>query len=261
MAAEEKQNKFGFQHVPTKKFLAFESSDVRDSLMKWGMINRTVVQMYTYDKYFQLYQKDKFIQDFFEDPNVTSSLQIFSSSNTPGPLGLKAVKAHAEHIPCTITSMDFFDRLYEKGVVRENGNIKKCIDEDYEDFLISDELRKTLLLEESDFYPMFSEEDRKELLFLIFKHLCLGGQICQYEDYVTPYLSTAKDVYKELVSVNKDPESKKLQVGSIVLKISAMDEKENLLYPSSEPHEQSFSYMCVDLAKRHVYIWHHSWKA
>jgi hypothetical protein len=32
-------------------------------------------------------------------------------------VGLKATKTHAEYIPCTITSMDFFDRLYEKGTV------------------------------------------------------------------------------------------------------------------------------------------------
>ena len=29
-----------------------------------------------------------------------------------------------------------------KGIVRESGNIKKCFDEFYEDFVISDELRK-----------------------------------------------------------------------------------------------------------------------
>lgn len=38
--------------------------------------------------------------------------------------------------------MDIFDRLYEKNIVRENGSIKKCLDEYYEDILISDELRK-----------------------------------------------------------------------------------------------------------------------
>jgi len=29
-----------------------------------------------------------------------------------------------------------------KGIVRESGNIRKCFDEFYEDFVISDELRK-----------------------------------------------------------------------------------------------------------------------
>ena len=32
--------------------------------------------------------------------------------------------------------------LNSKGTVRESGNIRKCFDEFYEDFVISDELRK-----------------------------------------------------------------------------------------------------------------------
>ena len=38
---------------------------------------------------------------------------------------------------------------------------------------------KVLLLEEAETYPMFSDADRSEFIFLIFKHLCLGGQVCQ----------------------------------------------------------------------------------
>jgi len=43
---------------------------------------------------------------------------------------------------CTVTSMDFFRKLKEEGIVRENGNICKCFDEFYEGITISDELRK-----------------------------------------------------------------------------------------------------------------------
>jgi hypothetical protein len=37
--------------------------------------------------------------------------------------------------------MSFFDKLYGT-VVRESGHVLKCFDEFYEDFTISDELRK-----------------------------------------------------------------------------------------------------------------------
>lgn len=47
-----------------------------------------------------------------------------------------------EVIPCTVLNMDFFDRLWKCGVVRESGRIVKCFDEVYDDFLVSDELRK-----------------------------------------------------------------------------------------------------------------------
>ena len=40
--------------------------------------------------------------------------------------------------------MNYFDRLYERNIARESGYLVKCFDEFYEDFEISDELRKVL---------------------------------------------------------------------------------------------------------------------
>ena len=56
-----------------------------------------------------------------------------------------------------------------------------------------------LLLEDSDNYDIFSEADRQEFLFVLFKHLCLGGAVCQYEDDIKPYMETTKLIYKDLV--------------------------------------------------------------
>ena len=52
-----------------------------------------------------------------------------------------------EEVPCTILSMDFFDRLWspDGGVVKQSGHIMKCFDEMCGDFLISDELRKVMM--------------------------------------------------------------------------------------------------------------------
>ena len=41
--------------------------------------------------------------------------------------------------------MEIFDRITEKGIVRESGAIKGCLDEYFEDIVISDELRKVCL--------------------------------------------------------------------------------------------------------------------
>ena len=65
------------------------------------------------------------------------------------------------------------------GIVRESKSIVKCYDEMYGDIMISDELRKLLLLDDSDNYEVYSEKDRSEFLFRIFKHICLGGSVCQ----------------------------------------------------------------------------------
>lgn len=53
--------------------------------------------------------------------------------------------------------------------------------------------------EESEHYDVVGRETREEFLFILFKHLCLGGELCQYEDTIDPYMSTTKQVYKDLI--------------------------------------------------------------
>lgn len=96
-------------------------------------------------------------------------------------------------------SVEIFDRLTEKGIVREGGSIKKCLDEYFEDIVVSDELRKVLLIEESDNYEIYSDSERDQFLFRLFKHVCIGGQVCQYEDNLQPYVDVARSIYKDLV--------------------------------------------------------------
>ena len=56
-----------------------------------------------------------------------------------------------------------------------------------------------LLLEDSDHYDIYSDTERDEFLFRLFKHVCLGGAVCQFEDVVQPYLDTTKALYKDLI--------------------------------------------------------------
>ncbi|KFQ20283.1 Uncharacterized protein C11orf70, partial [Merops nubicus] len=164
-----------------------------------SMQGRITAQAFGFDQHFKPYQKDEFVMAFFNDENVNSSLKLLSASGQWTTLGSKVTKTEATVVPCTQISMSFFDRLYSEGVVRETGDIVKCYDEYYDDVLISDELRKLLLLEDSDYYDLFSQSDRQEFLFCLFKHLCIGGALCQFEDVVGPYLETTKALYKDLV--------------------------------------------------------------
>ena len=219
------------------------------------------LQMFTYNKHFQQYQKDDFVMDFITDPCVQSNLQILSSNFSWTPLGVsKVAKVDVLSVPCKIVSMDFFNRLFRQGLVRESGMIFKCFDEYVEGFTISDELRKMHLMEESDNYDVFPENEKEEFLFRIFKHLCLGGDICQFEDNVNPYLETSKAIYKDLVSVYKDADSKQLKTRSHVFKISALDLDGEAIYPSGNKHEQSFAYLVLDPLKRNVFVWYHKWR-
>ncbi|XP_003219382.2 cilia- and flagella-associated protein 300 [Anolis carolinensis] len=253
----ETQPRRTFHLLPQKSFPALESRGVRDSLLKWSMDGRITVQAFSFDQNFKGYQRDDFLMDFFNHSDVNNNLKLLSSSGQWTTLGTNVRKVEVQNILCTQVSMSFFDRLYCDGVVRENGNIVKCFDEYHEDILIADELRKVLLLEDSDHYDLFSQSDRDEFLFCLFKHLCIGGALCQYEDELGPYLETTKALYKDLVSVQKGPETKEIKIISTVFKVWAHD-AHGLCYPSSNRHEQNFAYLIVNPLKRHIYVLYHS---
>lgn len=61
-------------------------------------------------------------------------------------------------------------------------------------------LFQVLLNEDFEKYNIFTDEERDELLFRLFSHLCIGGGVCQYEDTITPYVQHTKLLYKDLVT-------------------------------------------------------------
>ncbi|XP_064639203.1 cilia- and flagella-associated protein 300-like [Lineus longissimus] len=254
------QSKFSFQHLKSKNFPSIEGKDAQDFLMKWGMKGRIKAQTFSFDQQFQTYQKEDFAKAFFEDPEVQQNLQVVSSGGKWSSFGTKVEKVSIAPVPCTVISMEFFDRLYGEIARQETGHIKKCFDEYVGDTIISDELRKVLLLEESENYELFSEAEREEFLFRIFTHICIGGEVCQFEDFITPYLDMAKAVYKELVSVVKDSETKKLRVISHAFRVTAAD-AEGDVYPADSDHDQNFSYFIIDPLKRHVTVFYHRFGA
>ncbi|XP_074657636.1 cilia- and flagella-associated protein 300-like [Tubulanus polymorphus] len=247
---------FKFNILDGKTCSVLENKDNQEFFMKWGIKGKIRVDTFAFDQHFQPYQIDEFTSSFMKDDTVVHRLQVPGSRGNWVSLGLKADKVLVTPVECTITSMDFFDRLVPD-VVRESGHIRKCLDEVIDSFTVSDELRKMLLSDESDHYDLFSDEDRGQFVFLLFKHLCLGGEVCQYEDDVTPYLDTAKSLYKDLISVVKDGDSKKLRVISHVYKFTAYDESGDMMYPADEQHDQNFAYLIIDPYKRHVAVLYH----
>ncbi|XP_006150159.1 cilia- and flagella-associated protein 300 [Tupaia chinensis] len=259
MAAGELGNLGGysFRFLPQRAFPSLSARESSSRLRQWSMLGRIQAQAFGFDQTFQAYRKDDFVMAFFKDPNVISNLKLLSDSSRQWiTLGTDVKKIEATAVPCTQLSMSFFHRLYDENIVRDSGHIVKCLDFFCDPFLISDELRKVLLVEDSEKYEIFSQPDREEFLFCIFKHLCLGGALCQYEDVLNPYMETTKLIYKDLVSVRKNPQTKKIQITSSVFKVTAYDSA-GMCYPSTKNHEQTFSYFIVDPIKRHVYVLYH----
>lgn len=56
-----------------------------------------------------------------------------------------------------------------------------------------------LLDEESEHASVYHNEEKNEFLFKLFKHFCIGGELCQHEDYVEPYINMSRNIYKDLI--------------------------------------------------------------
>ncbi|ORX85063.1 hypothetical protein BCR32DRAFT_290923 [Anaeromyces robustus] len=252
---KEEKIQFRFTYLPNAKFPGFEAKETKEYFEKWGLAGHTYVERFSYDEYFQPYQIDTFLKNFFNTPEVRSVLKVYSSMDKWGHLG-DVSNIQFEELNKTVTSLDFFDKLEQNGVIRSDGSIIKCFDEYTDHFLVSDELRKCLLMPEFETYDIFSEDDRKEFLFHIFQKICLGGVICQYEDDIQKYFEISKLLYKDFVRATRDNKTKKINVISNVYKINDLDSSISPLFPIEHP--QNFLYLTIDPLYRYVTIWYHA---
>ncbi|XP_041665728.1 cilia- and flagella-associated protein 300 isoform X2 [Cheilinus undulatus] len=250
MAADQCQfdQTFSFAPLPLKKS-SLQEKDTAALLMKWSMLGRISAQSFSFDQNFYHYNRDKFALCFFKDPAVVSTLRNVKDGAWM-PLETEIVQVDVEPVLCTKVSMDLFDPLYSCGILTFSGHVVKCFHDVYPDY---DKLRQE---EDSEHYYAVGREERGEFLFRLFKHLCLGGELCQYEDNIDPYIRTTKLIYKDLISVQKDPESKKISVVSTVLKVWAHDDS-GRCYPGGQEEERTFAYLIVDPFKRHVTLFYH----
>uniref|UniRef100_A0A1A8JFS8 Cilia- and flagella-associated protein 300 n=2 Tax=Nothobranchius kuhntae TaxID=321403 RepID=A0A1A8JFS8_NOTKU len=243
---------FSFSPLPMKKFSFLQDKNTSALLMKWSMLGRISAHSYSFDNNFCPHSSERFALSFFRDPEVISSLRNMES-RIPVPFDKPVVSVSVEHVPCTKTSMELFDPIYSCGVLRPSGDVVKCFSDVYTD---CDELQLMLQDEGSKHYHSVERKERKEFLFRIFKHLRLGGELCEYEDHIDPYISTTKQIYKDLISVRKDADTKQICVVSTVLKVSAYDGS-GRCFPGTPEQEQTFAYMIVDPFKRHVNLFSH----
>jgi hypothetical protein len=196
------------------------------------MKRHSYIKRFIYEEYFDNEKDEKFFfLEFFNEENVRKEFKVQSDQNNWNDLNEKIHDIVYEKVPCNVTTLNFFDRLYDAGkfsllsvytnnylfytkfissllqlgiVRRESGAIVKTspiyLEENISTpIMITDELRKLLLIFDSPHYNIFSIEDRNEFIFRIFKSICLGGDVCQFEDLIIEYLNVLKKIYKDLI--------------------------------------------------------------
>mmetsp|Transcript_26145 Transcript_26145/g.68627 ORF Transcript_26145/g.68627 Transcript_26145/m.68627 type:complete len:266 (-) Transcript_26145:249-1046(-) len=260
-AAAKYDGKFTFQYVD-RDFGPLKHKETCELLKKWTMFDSMRVSTFRFDQKFAAFELKDFLKDMFNSAEVLAHLQTLvtvrghwaAMGGSPGDC--KGVDF--EDVSCSATSMEFFDRLYECEALRRDGSIVGCFPEYLDNgFAVNQELGKIMLMEDSDHYDTFTDNDRAELLFKIFQHITLGGPLNQYEDTIGPYFDTTKLLYKSLISVAKDPKTQKVRVTSMAVKIKAADGRSSL-FPQDD-HPQNFMYAVVNPTKREVSLWYHAW--
>lgn len=53
--------------------------------------------------------------------------------------------------------------------------------------------------DESDENLLYGEDERAEFIFRLLQHFLIGGQWCQDDEIIEPYLTATKHVYKDLI--------------------------------------------------------------
>ena len=69
------RKKFKFE-LANKKYLTFNSKEVKTDLTRWDLANRLAISTYSYNDYFKDYQAKDFAFDFFKDPVVQNNLKV-----------------------------------------------------------------------------------------------------------------------------------------------------------------------------------------
>jgi len=246
---------YQFQYLD-RTIQSLKDKKLLENLHKWNLDTSLKVMTFSFNEVFHPYNLSGFSKDFLIDSNVLKKINVLMTNPWSKDISLDEIKV--KKINCSVTSMSFFDRLKDDGIVRPAGSICKCFDETFEGILIQDELRKMILSEDCINFESFSDDDRNELMFKLFKTFVIGGPICQYEDNVQPYLDITKSFYKDLVSVQKKSETDEIQVVSHAFQLSVQNEKGKTIFPSDE-HEQTFALLVVDPVKRHVHFVYNHW--
>ncbi|CAI2378025.1 unnamed protein product [Moneuplotes crassus] len=244
---------YEFKVLDQSLFKNIHQKETVKLITKWGLDKDMELVRFRFNQSFTLFNTDKFLAALLSSPEVRASLPGLSANIPESVESVEFNKLSTE-----VVNMGFFDILDEKDITTTTGYIKKEPDEYLEGMVMGDRLRYALAFEESEFYEIFDDQTRKELIYRIMQHLVLGGSICQFEDNVKEYLDQTQNFYKDLVSVFKDSETDEIKVGSHAFEIKKINDTE--LFGDSD-HPQNWAYVIVDPIHWHVNVWYHKWSS
>jgi cilia- and flagella-associated protein 300 len=104
---------------------------------------------------------------------------------------------------------------------------------------------------------VFDEDtEQREFLFRLFRHIVVGGSMCQWEDNVRPYLEAARATYKDLLSVAKDALTGGIRVQSAAFQVTALKGEGLSAGLFGHPSSHNVCWVIVDPGKRTAVVWY-----
>jgi len=244
---------FAFHFLPEAQFKSFGSKDIQPLLDKWGFGPDMVMCTFRVEQQVQPEEMQVMLEAFFRDRQVLGVLQHMTGLRIFSPEKLRVVW---EKMGTKVTSMSFFNKFQECGAIGKTGHIRGRLEEDWDGVMLHNLIQEAILVDESELYDAFSQQDRREFLFRIFSHLVFGGASNQWEDHVEDYFKVTKEVYKDLLSVRRS-DTGDVEVVSTVASIRSLGEG-GRLFPKESP--LNFCYVILDPLVRHLRVWYFGWK-
>ena len=80
-----------------------------------------------------------------------------------------------------------------------------------------------ILNDESDVAHVYSDQDKKQFIFQLFKLLVIGGPLNQSDARIDRYLDMTKKLYKELLTVYKDSDTHQIKAVNKVYLVHSVE--------------------------------------
>jgi cilia- and flagella-associated protein 300 len=225
----------------------FSSRDSKEMLMQWNIDQTLKVQKFRFSGMFSANdpnEYDRILAEFFTRPDCMSIMSVSGSTTTP-------VTINKEMMHTSVMSMDFFDRLKESGIVLPSGNIRGCFEETFDGIPVGDKVREMLVNEDSENACLFGEDDRKQLIYALFKIFAVGGSMCQADTSIERYLNMTKSFYREILTIYKDSKSGDVKIAGRVYCIKEVAGLDLFTHPDNI-HNALFVY--VDPLKKQLVV-------
>ena len=170
---ESSTNQFTFSSVDLQ-FASLDSKDNQERLLQWNLDATFSVHRFRFHGAFSSSGSDyeRLVKELVTNGYFLSACGVSGMAKFP-------IAATLEQLAMTVINIGFFDKLTESGIVLPSGTVRGCYEETFDGVTVGDQLRELLANEDSENSCVFSQADKQEVIYHIFRILAVGGSMCQ----------------------------------------------------------------------------------